>query len=137
MQFDNNSPIYLQIIKEMTLRILSGVIKPGDKLASVRELATQFGVNPNTMQRAMTEMEREGLVYTERTNGRFLTEQIELLSQKKALFAREETEKYLAYMQKIGFSHEEIISYLQGLQQEGENSHEFIGNQTVGTSLWE
>ncbi len=120
MQFDNNSPIYLQIIKEMTLRILSGVIKPGDKLASVRELATQFGVNPNTMQRAMTEMEREGLVYTERTNGRFLTEQIELLSQKKALFAREETEKYLAYMQKIGFSHEEIISYLQGLQQEGE-----------------
>ncbi len=137
MQFDNNSPIYLQIIKEMTLRILSGVIKPGDKLPSVRELATQFGVNPNTMQRAMTEMEREGLVYTERTNGRFLTEQIELLSQKKALFAREETEKYLAYMQKIGFSHEEIISYLQGLQQEGENSHEFIGNQTVGTSLWE
>ncbi len=136
MQFDNNSPIYLQIIKEMTLRILSGVIKPGDKLPSVRELATQFGVNPNTMQRAMTEMEREGLVYTERTNGRFLTEQTELLSQKKALFAKEETEKYLAYMQKIGFTQEEIILYLQALQQKGENDHEFIGNQTVGTSVW-
>lgn len=120
MQFDNNSPIYLQIIKEMTLRILSGVIQPGDKLPSVRELAAQFGVNPNTMQRAMTEMEREGLVYTERTNGRFLTTETELLSQKKAVFAKEETEKYLAYMQKIGFTQEEIISYLQGLQQEGE-----------------
>ncbi len=120
MQFDNHAPIYLQIIKEMTIRILSGVIQPGDKLPSVRELAVEFGVNPNTMQRAMTEMEREGLVYTERTNGRFLTTQTDLLSEKKAMFAKEETEKYLAYMQKIGFTHTEIISYLQGLQQEGE-----------------
>ena len=59
MQFDNGLPIYLQIVKEMTLRALSGAIKPGEKIPPVRELAAEFGVNPNTMQRAMAEMERE------------------------------------------------------------------------------
>ena len=100
MQFDNGLPIYLQIVKEMTLRALSGAMEPGEKIPPVRELAAEFGVNPNTMQRAMAEMEREGLVYTERTSGRFLTKEEGVLVEKRKSFAKEETEKYLAYMKK-------------------------------------
>lgn len=112
MQFDNGIPIYVQIIREMTLRILSKKMQPGDKLPSVRELAADFGVNPNTMQRAMTEMEREGLVFTERTNGRFITADEGLLVKKRKEIAREGTQNYIAYMEKIGFTKEEIVSYI-------------------------
>lgn len=117
MQFDNGIPIYLQIVQEMTLRILSGALQPGQKLPSVRELALEFGVNPNTMQRAMAEMEQDGLVYTKRTSGRFLTDQPEKIAQKRKDFAQAETKRYLAYMQKIGFTDTaQIIAYLQQMQ---------------------
>lgn len=117
MQFDNGVPIYLQIVQEMTLRILSGALQPGQKLPSVRELALEFGVNPNTMQRAMAQMEQDGLVYTKRTSGRFLTDQTEKITQKRQDFAQAETKRYLAYMQKIGFSDlAQIIAYLQQMQ---------------------
>ena len=72
--FKNGIPIYSQIIDEMTMRIASGEYTPGDKLPSVRDLALDAGVNPNTMQRALAELERRGLVYSERTSGRFVTE---------------------------------------------------------------
>ena len=110
MQFDNGLPIYLQIVKEMTLRALSGAIEPGGKIPPVRELAAEFGVNPNTMQRAMAEMEREGLVYTEEG----------VLVEKRKSFAKEETEKYLAYMKKIGFTTEEVASYVKAVGEKGE-----------------
>lgn len=117
VQFDNGIPIYLQIVQEMTLRILSGALQPGQKLPSVRELALEFGVNPNTMQRAMAEMEQDGLVYTKRTSGRFLTDQPEKITQKRKDFAQAETKRYLAYMQKIGFTDTaQIIAYLQQMQ---------------------
>lgn len=95
MQFDNGLPIYLQIVKEMTLRALSGAIKPGEKIPPVRELAAEFGVNPNTMQRAMAEMEREGLVYTERTSGRFLTKEEGVLVEKESLSQRKKRRNIL------------------------------------------
>lgn len=120
MQFDNGLPIYLQIVQEMTLRALSGAIQPGEKIPPVRELAAEFGVNPNTMQRAMAEMEREGLVYTERTNGRFLTKETEILAEKRRSFAREETKKYLSYMKKIGFTTEEVTSFVKAFDEKGE-----------------
>lgn len=122
MHFDTGLPIYIQIVREMTLRILSGALEPGEKIPSVRELAVEFGVNPNTMQRAMTEMERDGLLYTERTSGRFITKEESLLKKKRNDLADEETEKYLAYMKKIGFSHQEILSYLQSVEEKGEKA---------------
>ena len=120
MQFDNGLPIYLQIVKEMTLRALSGAIEPGGKIPPVRELAAEFGVNPNTMQRAMAEMGLEGPVYTERTSGRFLTKEEGVLVEKRKSFAKEETEKYLAYMKKIGFTTEEVASYVKAVGEKGE-----------------
>ncbi|MBM6829950.1 GntR family transcriptional regulator [Anaerotignum lactatifermentans] len=106
----------------MTLRALSGAMEPGEKIPPVRELAAQFGVNPNTMQRAMVEMERDGLVYTERTSGRFLTKEEQVLAEKRKAFAREETKKYLDYMKKIGFTTEEVAAYVKALGEKGEET---------------
>ena len=72
-EYDNKTPIYMQIITEMKMRMVSGKLAAGEKIPSVRELAQEFEVNPNTMQRALSEMERENLFYTERTSGRFVT----------------------------------------------------------------
>ena len=73
-QFRNDIPIYTQLIAQIQQRIVSGALLPGERLPSVRDLAAEAGVNPNTMQRAMMEMEREELVYSQRTAGRFVTE---------------------------------------------------------------
>ena len=71
---DSSRPIYAQIIEKVSLDIVSGKYQPGDKLPSVRDLAAQAGVNPNTMQKALSELERENLVHSARTSGRFITE---------------------------------------------------------------
>ena len=80
---DNNIPIYLQIMERIQRDIISGRYRPGDKLPSVRELAVEAAVNPNTMQKALSELERGGLVYSQRTSGRFITEDEELLKELK------------------------------------------------------
>ena len=73
-QFSNDAPIYSQLIEQIKVGIVSGAFPPGERLPSVRDLATEAGVNPNTMQRALAELERDGLVYSQRTAGRFVTE---------------------------------------------------------------
>ena len=72
--FSSDAPIYAQLILQIKVGIVSGAFPPGERLPSVRDLATEAGVNPNTMQRALTELERDGLVYSQRTAGRFVTE---------------------------------------------------------------
>ena len=69
-QFSNDAPIYAQLIRQIRAGIVSGAFSPGERLPSVRDLAMEAGVNPNTMQRALTELERDGLVYSQRTSGR-------------------------------------------------------------------
>ena len=73
-QFSNDAPIYAQLIGQIRAGIVSGAFSPGERLPSVRDLAMEAGVNPNTMQRALTELERDGLVYSQRTSGRYVTE---------------------------------------------------------------
>ena len=79
MEFQSNTPIYLQLIDMIKLQIISGQLQPGEKLPSVRDLAMQYGVNPNTMQKALSELEWEKLVYTVRTTGRYVTEDADLI----------------------------------------------------------
>ena len=74
--FDSNRPIYIQLVEQLELYIISGKIPPGERLPSVRDLAIQAKVNPNTMQRALAELEDAKLIHTERTNGKFITENI-------------------------------------------------------------
>lgn len=80
MEFDNNRPIYLQLLEDFKLKISSGVWKSGDKMDTVRNLAKIYGVNPNTVQRALQELEREGLAKSNRTSGRFITEDEEKIN---------------------------------------------------------
>ncbi len=112
-EFKNDRPIYAQILEHMELDILSGKYSPGEKVPSVRELAADAAVNPNTMQRAMVELERRELVYTERTNGRFITENMDMLQDVKKRIAEEYIGEFVDKMKKIGYSEEEVKNLMQ------------------------
>ncbi len=114
-QFDNNIPIYVQIVEQLKIYIISGKFKPGDRLPSVRELALQSKVNPNTMQKALVELEELKLIYTERTNGKFVTNDQKLINKYKKEYARELSNKYFISMEKLGFDANETIDYLKEL----------------------
>ena len=113
MKFDNDIPIYLQIVNEIKLYIVSGRLKPGDRLLSVREFAISFKVNPNTIQRALLELEELNLIYTERTNGKFVTSDSKLIEKTKKNLADNIKSKYLKDMENIGYSHEDAIEFLE------------------------
>ena len=110
---NSDRPIFLQIVERIQTDIISGKYKPGDKLPSVRDLASEASVNPNTMQKAFSELERTGLVYTQRTAGRFITEDTELIDELKKDFAKEKITDFIDLMQKLGFSKEEILALIQ------------------------
>lgn len=111
-KFDEKSPIYAQIAQHIKMQIISQEIKSGEQLPTVRELAEIAGVNPNTMQRAFSELEREGMVYAQRTSGRFVTDDKELIVQKRNELAELELKNFVDNMTKIGFSIKEILSVL-------------------------
>ncbi len=122
-QFTGGAPIYSQLIQQIKQGIVSGAFPPGERLPSVRDLATEAGVNPNTMQRALAELERDGLVYSQRTAGRFVTEdQTQIAAAKRAL-AGAHIKAFLSAMLRLGYTREEILSLLrQELEQEGEKN---------------
>ena len=116
-QFQNDAPIYSQLIAQMTQRIVAGLYKVGEKLPSVRDLAAEAGVNPNTMQRALTELERDGLMYSQRTAGRFVTEDEEMIHNAKSKLAQEQIAQFLSAMTNLGYDMPEIVALLQKAQQ--------------------
>ena len=109
---DSDRPIFLQIVERIQTDIISGKYAPGDKLPSVRDLASEAAVNPNTMQKAFTELERTGLVYSVRTSGRYITEDITMIEELKSSLAKEKIGEFLEHMQKLGFKNEEILSLM-------------------------
>lgn len=111
--YSANIPIYLQIMNEIKLKIVSGEWETGQRLTPVREMAMQFAVNPNTMQRALSELEREGLLYTERTSGRFVTSDESLVSKIRDEMASEYSMNFFISMQKLGYSMEQIIKIVE------------------------
>ena len=113
--FDNERPIYIQLVEIIRIQIVSGELKKGQRIPSVRELALIMKVNPNTMQKALAEIENQKLLYTERTNGKFVTEDEELIENVKKELAQEKVNNYLKSMNSIGISLEESIEYLQEL----------------------
>ncbi len=112
-KFDNDRPIYLQIVEQFKQFILSGEAEPGEKLMPVRELAADAGVNPNTMQRALAELERDGLMYTNRTSGRYITDDKAVIDRLKKEFARKKLEGFLGDMSRIGLGVDETIELLR------------------------
>lgn len=111
--FKNDRPIYVQIIEHIQLSILSGEYKLGEKLPSVRELAAVAAVNPNTMQKAMVELERLGMVHAERTSGRFITSDVEMIDKLKKQLAKEYISEFVAKMKKIGYNENDIIEMME------------------------
>lgn len=118
---DSSRPIYLQIIERVQMYIITGRYQPGDKLPSVRDLAQEAAVNPNTMQKALSELERSGLIYSQRTSGRFITEDKELIHQMKKELAAAEVSAFVAHMKQLGITPEEIRQLLAETIEEEEN----------------
>lgn len=111
--FTSEKPIYAQLMDKFKIGILSGEFPKGSKLPSVRELASQASVNPNTMQKALSELERMELVKSERTSGRFITNNEELISSMRKELAETEIKFFLEKMKSLGFAKDEIIQLLQ------------------------
>ena len=118
---DSSRPINLQIIERVQMDIITGRYQPGDKLPSVRDLAQEAAVNPNTMQKALSELERSGLIYSQRTSGRFITEDKELIHQMKKELAAAEVSAFVAHMKQLGITPEEIRQLLAETIEEEEN----------------
>lgn len=117
--FNNDTAIYIQLVEQIKAAIVTGEFPSAERLPSVRDMAMEAGVNPNTMQRAMAELEREGLVCAQRTSGRFVTENTALIRQAKHSLARRHVESFLSSMAELGMEHEEIINLLE--QEKGSN----------------
>ena len=123
-RFDMSRPIYAQIVERLKAKILAGVYPPGGHLDSVRDMAAAAGVNPNTMQRALAQLEAEGLVRTERTSGRFVTEDTDLIEQLRASAARNIAADFLEKMRSIGYTPQQAAELLRSWNETEGKQHE-------------
>lgn len=112
---DSDRPIFAQLAERIQIQIVSGKYPPGGKLPSVRELAAVAAVNPNTMQKAFAELERSGLIITQRTNGRQVTEDTDLIQSVKAMLARGHLETFFSRMKQLGYSEREVIELCESI----------------------
>lgn len=120
---DSDRPIFMQVLERIRVDIISGRYQPGDKLPSVRELAAEAAVNPNTMQRAFAELERTGLVYSKRTSGRFITEDRAMIEALKSDIAQEKIRLFIDSMEQLGYDKAQILALIgQTLKGKGEQA---------------
>ncbi|MEE0326924.1 MAG: GntR family transcriptional regulator [Butyricicoccus sp.] len=112
-KLSDDRPIYVQLMETITAAIASGTLAAGSRLPSVREMAAQAGVNPNTMQRALAELERDGLLYSQRTAGRFVTDQSDRITQKRKELAMQQIRIFLSSMKEMGYTAEQTLNLIQ------------------------
>lgn len=117
-QFRDDAPIYTQLIVQIEELLVSGALSPGQRLPSVRDLAAEAGVNPNTMQRALTELERRGLLYSQRTTGRFVTADGDMIKSLQERLALTEIQAFLERMEKLGFDRAAVAALIEKTQGE-------------------
>ena len=115
-ELDADRPIYAQLVERIQREIVSGKYQPGEKLPSVRDLAAVAAVNPNTMQKAFAELERSGLIMTQRTSGRTVTEDTELISHTREKLAAGHMRSFIDNMQELGYDTGEIRELLAKIQ---------------------
>ena len=120
-KIDNNKPVYIQIVEQLKVKIISGEIELDSKLDSVRSLAAEAMVNPNTMQKALAELEREGFVYSKRTSGRFVTDNKELIENERKNLVKENVKKTLDTLINLGYTNEEILNLVEEILREDNN----------------
>ena len=119
--FQNDLPIYTQLVDAIKFSIVSGELLPGARMSTVRDLALEAGVNPNTMQRALQQLEREGLVYSQRSSGRFVTEDVSAIDRARSALAAEYVRRYRDSMRSLGFTEEEMRALLSSSGEEEDN----------------
>lgn len=123
--FDNDRPIYTQLLEQILFLIVSGQYPPGSKLPSVRDLASEASVNPNTMQRALTELERSGLIYSQRTSGRFVTEDKAMIQKMKDTIGKDKILALFKDMEQLGYDSDQTISLI----------HKIIDSEKAGGNV--
>lgn len=116
--FKKDRPIYAQLVEQIELRIISGIYQPGERLPSVRDLAFDAAVNPNTMQRALAELERSGLVYAQRTSGRFITEDADMIQKAKDSLALTRIQEFFEAMHALGYSTQQTFELIEATAKE-------------------
>ena len=114
----SDRPIYFQLIEQIELRIISGIYPLGSRLPSVRDMATEASVNPNTMQRALAELENQGLLYSQRTSGRFVTEDEEVIKTMKYSLAQNIIKEFMEKMRSLGYDFRQTITLLEQIEEE-------------------
>ena len=117
-EFKNGIPIYLQIIAQIKVMIASGELRAGSKIPPVREMAVEAGVNPNTMQRALTQLEQEGLLYTQRTAGRFVSEDENVMKELRKAMSEQYTADMFHNLEKMGMDKQEIIAAVKNYEED-------------------
>lgn len=120
--FKDDRPIYSQLVDLIKIGIVSSEWQPGSKLPSVRDLAEEAGVNPNTMQRALADLERDGLVYSKRTSGRYITEDNDMIDSVRKTIAEENINSFLDSMKKLGFTPEETLEVFKKAVEGGKSA---------------
>ena len=123
IEFDSDTPIYLQLIRMIRQAIVTGSLPPGSKMPSVRDLAIDYGVNPNTVQRALSELERDGLVFAERTSGRFITSDDALIDSIRAELADRQIADFTDRMLALGYRREQLLQILSQKWSEKDANH--------------
>ena len=116
--FETDRPIYVQLKEQILLLIVSGAYPAGSKLPPVRDMAAEASVNPNTLQKALSELERDGLVYTQRTSGRYVTEDEMMIQNAKTTLAMEQIELFFKKMAGIGFTRAEALALIEAKGEE-------------------
>ncbi|GAA0182176.1 GntR family transcriptional regulator [Clostridium sediminicola] len=120
MDYKNNTPIYIQIMNLIKNEIINEKINCGEQLPSIRDISVKYMVNPNTMQKVFKELEREGIVFTKRGTGTFVTENYSIVKTLKENIANEIMDSFLESMKDLGFDHEEIIKNINNRMKKGE-----------------
>ena len=116
--FDNRLPVYIQLLEQLRTAIVTGRFSPGEKLPSVRDIALEAKLNPNTVQKALAELEAEGLILTERTNGKFVSDNKAVLEKTKNILANEALSNYLKQMKNLGFNREQAAQFIKSSKKE-------------------
>lgn len=116
--FKSDRPIYTQVLEKTRFHIISGIYPAGSKLPSVRDLAAEASVNPNTMQKALSELERSGLIYSQRTSGRYVTEDENMIKKVREDMATEQIRDFFKLMKDLGYSPEETVALIEKIVKE-------------------
>ena len=118
---NSDRPIYTQILEKIQTRIIAGIYKPGEKLPSVRELAAEASVNPHTMQKAFAELERSGLILTQRNSGRTVTEDTKMIEQIQTQMALAQVKTFFNNMKELGYTEDKILALVKQAIDGGNN----------------